>query len=55
MYVADSVGRNIEFPKVELETKCTIKTAKAYSAAYNKDAKWPHLNFSDLVNQELTK
>ena len=55
LYVTDSVGRNIEFPKVELETKCTIKTAKAYSAAYNKDAKWPHLNFNDVVNQELTK
>ena len=55
LYVADSVGRNVKFPKIESEAKCTIKTAKAYSAAHDKDAKWPDKNFSEVVDQELTK
>ena len=55
LYVADSVGRNVQFPKVENDIKCTVKTAKAYSAAYNKDAKWPDLNFTEVVNNEVTK
>ena len=53
LYVADSVGRNLKFPKIEADTKCVIKTAKAYSAAYDKNAKWPESNFSEVVNQEL--
>ena len=55
LYVADSSGRNLKFPKIEANAKCTIKTAKAYSAAYDNHAKWPESNFTEVVNQELMK
>ena len=55
LYVGDSMGRNVNFPKIESEVKCTIKTAKAYSAAHDKDAKWPDSNYTEVVDKELTK
>ena len=53
LYVADSVGRNVEFPKVENEVGCIIKTAKAYSSDYDEAATWPLQNFTKVVKDEL--
>ena len=33
--------------------KCTIKTSKAYSSGFDKAAKWPEYNFTDVVKKEL--
>ena len=55
LYVADSVGRNVEFPIVESEVRCTIKTAKAYSSDYDEAAKWPLQNFTKVTKDELEK
>ena len=35
--------------------KCTVKTAKAYSAEYDSAAKWPEQNFTKVVKDELKK
>ena len=53
LYVSDSVGRNVSFPKIEKATKCTIRTAKAYSSVQDKNALWPERNFTDVVKKEL--
>ena len=49
------MGRNVSFPKIEKATKCTIRTAKAYSSVQNKLALWPERNFTDVVKEELKK
>ena len=53
LYVADSIGGKVEFPEVEAQVQCTIKTAKAYSSVHDRAAIWPKQNFSDIVRQEL--
>ena len=55
LYVGDSVGRNVRFPIVEKVNKCSIKTAKAYSSAFDKTAMWPESNFTEVVKKELQK
>ena len=55
LYVSDSVGRTVEFPKIEKEVKVTIKTAKAYSSNEDMKALWPGRNFTKVVNNELAK
>ena len=55
LYVADSVGRNVEFPIVEGDARCVIKTAKAYSSVYDNTAKWPENNFTKVAKEELAK
>ena len=53
LYVSDSVGRTVEFPIVEKEMKCTVRTAKAYSSIEDKKALWPTRNFTDVVKANL--
>ena len=53
LYVSDSVGRTVEFPILEKEMKCTIKTAKAYSSVQDNNALWPARNFADVVKSKL--
>ena len=55
LYVSDSVGRNVDFPKIEKEVKCTIRTTKAYSSALDMKALWPRSNFTDVVRDDLAK
>ena len=55
LYVADSIGRNVEFPRIESDARCAIKTAKAYSSVSDKSAKWPKSNFTKVTSEELAK
>ena len=55
LYVCDSVGRGVEFPRIEKELECTIRTAKAYSSVEDNRALWPASNFADVVKVELAK
>ena len=55
LYTCDSVGRGVEFPKIEKETECVIRTAKAYSSVEDNRALWPGSNFADVVKVELAK
>ena len=55
LFVADSVGRNVQFNRLERATNIRIKTAKAYSSFEHKSARWPKLNVTDVTKKELTK
>ena len=48
LFIADSVGRNVEFRKLERASNVRITTKKAYSSVQNKNAKWPELNVTDI-------
>ena len=53
LYVTDSVGSSVSLREIELEQGCRIKTARAYTSVHNSMAKWPKLNFTDVVNDSL--
>ena len=55
LFDGDSVAHNVEFRKLEIVTNTTIKTAKAYSSAFDKDAKFTSKNVKDVVKNELGK
>ena len=53
LYAGDSIGRNVCFPQVEKIAGCSIKTTKAYSSVFDKTARWPKSNFSEIIKKEL--
>ena len=53
LVVGDSLAHNTNFRKVEIGTRSTIKTAKAYSSIYDDAAKYKHKNISDVTKKEL--
>jgi hypothetical protein len=53
LYVGDSVGHTASMQQVEEGNFCRMKTARAYSSVYNKEARWPKYNFTDIVKYAL--
>lgn len=53
LYIGDSIAHNIDFFFLERETKTRIKTTRAYSSIYDKNAKFPHKNFNDVTDTAL--
>ena len=53
LIVGDSIAHNLEFRKVEIVTSTTIKTAKAYSSVWNKNARFKNSNISAVTKAEL--
>ena len=51
--IGDSIAHHTNFNFVERVTHSTIKTAKAYSSAWDKDARFKHLNVTDVAKNEL--
>ena len=54
LLVTDSLGRDIEYNKIERSENIRIRTVKAYSSVENKSARWPQLNVMDMVQQEVS-
>ena len=55
LLVGDSIAHNINFRKLEQVSNTTVKTSKAYSSVWDKDARFKHLNVTDVVKKELEK
>jgi hypothetical protein len=55
LIVGDSLAHNSHFRKLEIVTNTTIKTAKGYSSVWDKDARYKHLNITDVTKNELEK
>ena len=55
LIVGDSLAHNSHFRKLEIVTNKTIKTAKGYSSVWDKDARYKHLNITDVTKNELEK
>ena len=55
LFVADSVGRNVNFNKLERATNTRIKSTKAYSSENHNAARWPEKNVTDVTKKELAK
>lgn len=60
LFIGDSISSNVEISMLENATKARIKTAKAYSAAFDTEtniakqaAMFPASNFTDVVSREL--
>ena len=53
LYVGDSISLNVNFPKIESRTSTRIRTKKAYSAAFDTTAKYPHKNVVDVTKDAL--
>ena len=54
LFVSDSVGRVAQLSKVEKATKCTLRSAKAYSSVEDSEAVWPEKNFAKVVEKEIS-
>ena len=55
LYAADSVGHTMDARKLEYITNSRIKTVYAYSSVYDKKARWPERNFTDVVQNAFRK
>ena len=55
LVVGDSVAHNANFRFVEEVTHSTIKTSKAYSSGWDTNARFKHLNVTDVAAKELKK
>ena len=55
LLVGDSIVHNANFRIIEEVTHSSIKTSKAYSSVWDKDARFKHLNVTDVVKNELGK
>ena len=53
LYVGDSVGHSANLRIVEKSQKCRIRSARAYSSVFDRNAKWPAKNFKDVVDINL--
>jgi hypothetical protein len=49
LYVGDSLAHNANVREVEVVTNTTIKTAKAYSSAWDVSARFKDKNVTDVV------
>ena len=55
LLLGDSIAHNANFRAVEEFTHTTIKTSKAYGSVWDKDARFKHLNATDVAKNELGK
>ena len=55
LLVGDSILHNTNFNIIERVTNSTIKTSKAYSAAWDNGARFKHQNVTAVVKNELEK
>ena len=55
LFVGDSIAHNTNFRKLEIVTKSTIKTAKAYSSVFDNSARFKEMNVTDVVKNELNR
>ena len=53
LLVGDSLAHNSNFNKLEVVKNTTIKTAKGYSSVWDKNARYKHLNITDVTRNEL--
>ena len=53
LFVGDSVGHTANLRVLENFSNVQIKSARAYSSAYDKTARWPEHNFTDVVKYNL--
>ena len=53
LLVGDSLAHNSNFNKIEAVTNTTIKTAKAYSSAFDNSARYKEMNVTKVVKDEL--
>ena len=55
LIVGDSLVHNSNFRLLESVTNTTIKTAKAYSSAWDNTARFSQQNVTDITKNELKK
>ena len=55
LFIADSVGRNVDFRKLEKASNVRIRTRRAYSSVFNTTARWPEMNVTDVIKHEVNK
>ena len=55
LFVGDSLVHNTNFNMLEVVTNTTIKTAKAYSSAWDNHARFKEQNIMDVAKTELKK
>ena len=53
LYVGDSLAHNANVRHIDLVTNTTIKTAKAYSSAWDASARFKEKNVKDVVKNEM--
>ena len=53
LYAADSIGHTASVKQLEDACNARIRTARSYSSAYDKHARWPKKNFTDVVKDNL--
>ena len=55
LFIADSVGRNVDFRKLEKASNVRIRTRRAYSSVFNTTTRWPEINVPDVIKHEVNK
>ena len=55
LYIGDSIAHNVDFNTLEKTTNTRIKTAKAYGAVFDNNAKYPQMNMTDVAEEALDK
>lgn len=55
LFVGDSIAHNVDFDFIEKKIDYKLIVEKAYSAAHDKSAKYPDLNFTDVVRNKLNE
>ena len=53
LYVTDSMGSSLSLREIEVQQNCRIKSERAYSSVYSRNAKWPKQNYTDVVKSRL--
>ena len=49
------MGHSASLRKIEEFQNCRVQSARAYSSVFDKNARWPKQNFSDVVRHSLQK
>ena len=62
LFIGDSISSHADYDRLQVATQAQFVKAKAYSSAHDTEvniakqaAKFPHLNFSDVVPEQLKK
>jgi hypothetical protein len=53
LYIGDSIAANAQFPLIEQESGCRIRTVKAYSSVFNERARFPRKNVTDVTEASI--
>ena len=53
LFVGDSLGHTGNLRNIEKSRKCRIKSTRAYTSKSDNNARWPELNFEDVVRKNL--